>query len=188
MADGPKTDENLITAVLSGEQACFAGLVEKYWPIALALATTRVYRTVDAEDIAQNSFIKAYHNLHTLKEASRFGGWFSRIVIRECADHLRSQKNAKLVPIGEHSHAISAPMTSNPGLSTSQKQFVRHAVARLAEKYRIVIIMRFIGGFNATEIATQLGEKPNAVRTRLHRAYKMLKKSLSPLAMEVEIS
>jgi RNA polymerase sigma-70 factor (ECF subfamily) len=188
MADGPKTDENLIAVVLSGDQGCFAGLVEKYWPIAIALATTRVYRTADAEDVAQNSFIKAYHNLHTLRDTSRFGGWLSRIVIQECADHLRSHKNAKLVSIGGHSHAIAAPITSNPGLTTSQKQFVRHAVACLAEKYRIVIVMRFIGGFNATQIATQLGEKPNAVRTRLHRAYKMLKKSLGPLAMEVEIS
>jgi RNA polymerase sigma-70 factor (ECF subfamily) len=188
MAEGPKTDENLIAAVLSGEQICFAGLVEKYWPIAIALATTKVYNTTDAEDVAQNSFIKAYRNLHTLRDTSRFGGWLSRIVSQECADHLRTRKNARHISIGEYSNAIPAPITSNPGLTKSQKQFVRYAVASLAEKYRVVIIMRFIGGFNSTQIATQLGEKPNAVRTRLHRAYKMLKKTLTPLAMEVEIS
>jgi RNA polymerase sigma-70 factor (ECF subfamily) len=188
MAHCQITDENLILATLNGDKTCFASLVDKYWPVTIAVATARVCNIDDAEDIAQNSFIKAYHNLGTLKDKSRFSRWLYKIVIQESVNHLRKRKKSKLVSIGEHALNIPDPVTSNPGLTTPQKQFVRQAVASLAEKYSIVIIMRFIGGFNASQIAEQIGEKPNAVRTRLHRAYKMLKKSLTPLAMEVEIS
>ena len=77
-------------------------------------------------------------------------------------------------------------VTANPGLTAMQKQFVRGAVARLAEKYRTIIVMRFIGGLNAREIANQLGKRPGTVRVWLHRAYKILRKSLEPIAEEVQ--
>lgn len=187
MPDIQNSDEKILSAVLAGDKSEFGVVVQRYWPVAIALATTRVYNSADAEDVAQRSFIKAYINLASLRDKSRFAGWLSKIVIQESADFLRSKKKNKSFSIDEYAGAIAAPLTSNPGLTGPQKIFVRDAVASLSEKYRLVIIMRFIGGFNATQIARQINEKPHTVRVRLHRAYSMLRESLRPLAMEVEI-
>ena len=188
MPDIPENDEKILTLVLNGNKAEFALMVQKYWPVAIALATTKVYNSADAEDVAQKSFIKAYCNLGSLRDRSRFAGWLSKIVIQESADFLRCKKKNKAISIEEFSSVICTPLKSNPGLTSAQKEFVRSAVAGLSEKYRLVIIMRYIAGFNASQIARQIGENPHTVRTCLHRAYNMLRETLRPLAMEVEIS
>jgi RNA polymerase sigma-70 factor (ECF subfamily) len=182
------TDEQLVVGTLVGDNDNFAALVDRYWPIAVALSASRIEDFNEAEDIAQKSFIKAHQYLHKLKDRSRFGGWVSKIVIQECNSYFRSQKKAKLTSFSEGLENIPAPVTTNPGLTASQKHFIRSAVSKLAEKYRTVIIMRFIGGLNSTQIAGQLGQKPNTVRVWLHRAYKMLKDNLAPIAREVDLS
>jgi len=59
-------------------------------------------------------------------------------------------------------------------------------VSRLPEKTRNVVLMRFVGGFSAVQIARQLGQKPGTVRVWLHRAYNILRKDLAPLLEEVQ--
>jgi RNA polymerase sigma factor (sigma-70 family) len=88
---------------------------------------------------------------------------------RECLDH------------------VPAPVTGNPGLTDEHRLFVRNAVGRLKEKYQTVVVMRFVGGLNASEIALQLNQKPGTVRVWLHRAYAMLRESLAPLVQEVSL-
>lgn len=187
MADGPINDEKMIISVLNGNTDSFGVLVEKYWHVAVAIAAAKTAQMSDAEDIAQDSFIKAYHNLASLKDRTRFAGWMSKIVSQECVNHFRRNKKANAVSLTQYKMPIPAPITSNPGLSDDQKKYVRHTIAALADKYRLVIILRFIGGFNACQIADQLGENPGTIRTRLHRAYNMLAKSLEPVAVEAEI-
>lgn len=188
MTESLKTDEQLVVGALVGDDDSFAALIDRYWSIAVALSVSRIRDYTQAEDIAQQSFVKAYQNLGKLRDRSRFGGWVSRIVVRECNNHLRRKKTALAFSFTECLKDIPAPVTSNPGLTANQEQFIRSAVSQLANKYRTVIIMRFIGGLNSTQIAVQLGQKPNTIRVRLHRAYKMLKNNLAPIAREVEIS
>ncbi|MBC8216980.1 MAG: sigma-70 family RNA polymerase sigma factor, partial [Planctomycetes bacterium] len=75
---------------------------------------------------------------------------------------------------------------SNPGLTQSQVHFVRQTVGRLPEKFRTLIVMRFMAGLSTVQIAEQLGKRPGTVRVRLHRAYKILRRDLAPLLAEVE--
>ena len=75
--------------------------------------------------------------------------------------------------------------SSNPGLSESQIHFVRQAVSELPPKSQRLIIMRFVAGLSAVQIAEQLGKRPGTVRVWLHRAYKILRKDLAPLLEEV---
>ena len=76
--------------------------------------------------------------------------------------------------------------STNPGLTNDQTHHVREVVTRLPEKFRNVIIMRFVGGLSTAEIARQLGKRHSTVRVWLHRAYKILRKDLVVLAGEVE--
>jgi len=74
---------------------------------------------------------------------------------------------------------------SNPGLSSQQIRFVRQTIAKLPEKLKQPIIMRFASGLSAAEIARQLGKRPGTVRVWLHRAHQRLRQELTPLLEEV---
>jgi RNA polymerase sigma-70 factor (ECF subfamily) len=182
---GAYSDRQLVAQAMRGDNACFGALVERYWAMAVALAAGRIEDHSEAEDVAQDSFVRAYCHLHKLRQPGRFGGWLSKIVAQECTNRIRKRGRVKLACGGEVSRLEAVAITANPGLTALQKQFIRRAVAQLAEKYRTIIVMRFIGGLNARDIADQLGKRPGTVRVWLHRAYKMLRKSLEPIAEEV---
>ncbi len=184
------SDEDIIRATLGGNVACFSTIVERYWRMVVALALSRVSDSAEAEDIAQESFLKAYSQLHGLRDPSRFAGWLSKITIQQCANSLRFRVRhekyfgCKATSV-ECLDAEPAP-SPNPGLSREETHFVRRAVRRLPEKFRTLIILRFVEGLSAVQIAQQLGKRPGAIRVRLHRAYKILRKDLAPVLEEVE--
>ena len=185
------SDEDIITATLRGDIASFGMIVERYWNMIVALALTKIADPAEAEDIAQESFLKAYSQLHSLRRPSRFAGWLSQIALQQCSNTIRRSvrlrralgcKATSLDDLGEQ--LAAAP---NPGLTKSQIQFVRQTVERLPEKFRTLVVMRFVAGLSAVQIAEQLGKRPGTVRVRLHRAYKILRRDLAPLLGEVEL-
>jgi RNA polymerase sigma factor (sigma-70 family) len=182
-------DERLVSATLHGDVSAFGTLVERYWKMVVALALSRISDPAEAEDIAQESFLKAYSQLRSLQDPSRFGGWLSKIALQLCADAGRRTIRRRLtlgcraLPL-EDLEAIPA-YSANPGLSESQIHFVRDTVAQLPERLRNLIVMRFVAGLSAVQIAEQLGKRPGTVRVWLHRAYKILRKDLAGLLEEV---
>ena len=184
------SDEELVAGTLDGDRAMFGALVERYWNTTVALALSRTGDPVQAEDIAQESFLRAYSYLHTLRNPSCFAGWLSTIVIRETVDQFRKQAGGKVVSIGdvpEPESRAPVPAPANPALTKKQTDIVRKAVARLPEKFRKVVVMRFITGLSSVEIAHQLGKRPGTVRVWLHRAYKILRKELAPVVEEARM-
>ncbi|MHC4438335.1 MAG: RNA polymerase sigma factor [Planctomycetota bacterium] len=183
-------DRQLVRAALLGETSAFGAIVEKYWNMVVALALSKVSDTAEAEDIAQESFLKAYSQLSSLKDPSRLAGWLSKITMQQCSNSLRRKVRSKRV-LGTRTIPIEVlneqpAIAVNPGLTLNQIQFVRRAVRNLPEKFRTLIIMRFVAGFSTVKIAEQLGKRPGTVRVRLHRAYKLLRKDLTPILEEVE--
>jgi RNA polymerase sigma-70 factor (ECF subfamily) len=184
------SDEKLIAATLQGDISCFGTIVQRYWNMTGALALSKIRDPIEAEDIAQESFLKAYSQLHKLRDPSRFAGWLSRIVDQQCANLLRKKIRNRTSLGGEYTTLeTSAPAfkpQKNPGLTKSQTNFVRQTVSKLPEKFRKVIIMRFVVGLSVIQIAQQLGKRQGTVRVWLHRAYKILRKDLAPLLKEVQ--
>lgn len=182
-------DEHLVAATLKGDAASFGTLVERYWSMAFALGLSRIGDPTQAEDVAQESFLRAYSHLHRLRDPSRFAGWLSKIVSQQCADAIRSSMRQR-VALGvaasstELLDAVPA-YSGNPGLTETQVEFVRRTVGQLPEKLRTPVIMRFTAGLSAVQIARQLGGRPGTVRVWLHRAYKILRKDLALLLEEV---
>jgi RNA polymerase sigma-70 factor (ECF subfamily) len=175
-------DEDLVNRVCEGDRQCFGGLVERYWRMAAGLALARVGNPADAEDIAQESFMRAYSHLGSLREPSRFAGWLARIVSQVATDHLRAQARRRHTALPATAEAVLA--APNPGLSPAQRKQIRTAVGQLAALSQQVIVMRFVEGFSTKQIAQQLGRRPGAIRVRLHRAYGALRTALG--AMESE--
>ena len=182
------SDQDIITATLRGDIASFGIIVERYWNMVVAMALSRIADAAEAEDIAQESFLKAYSQLHSLRHPSRFAGWLSRITLQQCANSIRFRaRRAKSFGCRATSvECLDGEPAPNPGLTRDQIHFVRRAVRRLPEKFRILIILRFVEGLSAAQIAQQLGKRPGAIRVRLHRAYKILREDLAPVLEEAE--
>jgi len=185
------SDENLVACSRQGDKACFGVLVERYWNMAVAMAMTRTQNLTQAEDIAQESFLRAYIHLHTLKKPSRFAGWLGSIVLREVANSGRRVRRERQVSISVDPDVLNRPAAQageNPGLTEQHRAIIREAVGRLPEKYRAVVIMRFVTGMPVTQIAEQLGMRAGTVRIWLHRACQTLRKEIPPLLEEVDLS
>jgi RNA polymerase sigma-70 factor (ECF subfamily) len=183
-------DEMLIEATLQGDIASFSIIVERYWDMSAALALSKVSNASDAEDIAQESFLKAYCQLHRLRNPSRFAGWLSKITAQQCVNHIRKNSQQRIASsYSAYDGDIPAQAvkhSSNPGLNDEQVHFVRQTVSKLPEKFRKVIIMRFVAGLSAVQIANQLGKRHGTVRVWLHRGYQILRKDLVSLLEEVK--
>ncbi len=181
-ASAAPTDERLVAGTLDGDKECFGRLVECYWRMAVALALAKVKEPAAAEDIAQESFIRAYSNLGSLRDPSRFAGWLAGIVKQLVADHLRADARRNHVRLTEA--AQSVPVTVNPGPAPDERDRIWNAVAQLPGQSQQVVIMRFVAGLTTKQIARQMSKRPGAIRVRLHRAYKALREALEDLGTE----
>ena len=180
-------DERVIEQILAGQTQAYGYLIQRYWKLALAIAYSKCQNSAIAEDIAQDSFIKAYSNLSTLRNPSLFAGWLMKIIHQECISHHRRQKATISIDSTSIDQLHSAFVTtSNPGLTREQIDFVHHAIHKLPAYLQNVVIMRFVGGLPLKQIAEQIEKKYGTVRVWLHRAYKILKEELAPILEEVQ--
>ncbi len=179
-------DAALVERARGGDQTAAGLLVERYWRygVALAMATTREHDA--AEDVAQESFVQAFRQLHSLRRPEAFVGWLGCIVRRRCADHVRQARRRRTVSIEQIPFTVltdaSAPRAEE--VSDTQLEQVRHAVAELPVRYREIVLLRFMDGLNYNEIARRLGQRPGTVRVRLHRALGRLRHQLDGLLAE----
>jgi RNA polymerase sigma-70 factor (ECF subfamily) len=189
LATSKATDEQLVRAAVAGDVSAFGTLVERHWNMVVALALSKTADPADADDVAQESFLKAYAHLPRLRHPARFAGWLSRIALQECTNALRRKRRQRTFLKSRAwqftESQVMPAHSSNPGLSDSQIDFVRQTVSALPEKSQRLIVMRFVAGMSAVQIAEQLGKRPGTVRVWLHRAYKMLRQDLAPLLEEV---
>lgn len=183
-------DEQLIAATLDGDISSFGTIVERYWNMAVALALSKIDDPVEAEDVAQESLIKAYSQLSSLRDPSRFAGWLSKIIAQQCTNVIRRKARERTVSSreGDALQTLASAPYTNPGLTDEEVHFVRWAVRQLPAKSRRLIVMRFVGGFSTEQIARQLGKRHGTVRVWLHRAYNSLRKELAPLLEEAKES
>ena len=182
-------DEQLVLAALHGNTSAFGILVQRHWNLVFALALSRIKDPAEAEDIAQESFLKAYARLSSLRDPSRFLGWLSKITLQQCTNVIRKDIRGRAVlgsqVTGMTDLAAMPAYSSNPGLTEGQIQFVRQKIGQLPDRFQRLIVMRFVGELSAVQIAEQLGKRPGTVRVWLHRAYKILRKDLAELLEEV---
>lgn len=141
-------DEQLVEATLQGDISSFGIIVERYWDMVIAFAISKIDNAIDAEDIAQECFLKAYSQLHRLRNPSRFAGWLSKIAAQQCVNHIRKNAHRRITSsyttYDVDTSAQAVACNSNPGLTDEQICFVRQTVSRLPEKFHKVIIMRFV--------------------------------------------
>lgn len=141
-----------------------------------------------AEDIVQESFLKAYRKLDTVEDNGKLGAWLSAITARTAIDFLRSEKRRQWTPLDyaelEPLHGVGAGAGS--GSSTEEAAVIRlfqeeigGSIENLSKEFQEVLILKMQYGLKETEIASRLNLKSATVKTRLYRARKQLRQILA---------
>lgn len=163
-------DSILISKILEGDADSFKELVGRYWPMAYQLCYQWTRNHADAEDTAQEAFIKVYKYLGQLNDKSKFASWFYRLVSQLINERWR-QKHIK-------TQQIRLELEDKPATDPIDKLLLMESLNALSDDFRLILMLRFYRGMSCLEIAQHLGEPIGTVTSRLHRAYQALKEKL----------
>lgn len=183
------TDSELVERTLNGEDDAFEVLMTRYTPIVIGYLFGKTDSVHDTEDLGQEIFLKSFRLLKTLRNPQRFSKWLMRITRTVLIDYYRLKSRASSLTSLEHGSGDegSAPVAHIPSTtadpaqeaSTSQTRgIVMREIARLGEKYRLILYWRLIGEETTEEIARCLNVKDQTVRMRLYRGIRLLRKAL----------
>ncbi len=169
------TEEELIALIKKGEASYFRPLVEKHKSYVYTLAMRVVSSHEDAQEVAQDSFIKAYNNIHSFKGDAKFSTWLYRIVFNTAI----SKKRKKRLPetdIDQAAGILDADgMSSSEQLSQQErKMWVNRAVEQLPEDDAFLISLYYFKELTLEEIEKITGFAPNNVKVKIFRARKKL--------------
>ncbi len=164
---------------LQGDQEAFAHLVIRYQRHVYNLAYRMLGNAEDAEDAAQETFLRAYRALPSFEMGRKFSSWLLSIAANLCIDILRRRRYAWL-SLEDVSFRLSSSFESPDGRVIRQERAdqVQHLLHCLPEKYRLVVILYYWHGLSYKEIAETTGLTLNTVKTRLHRARHMLARAI----------
>ena len=175
-------DVQLIQRVLEGDDTAFSVLVRKYQKSVHALVWRKIGDFHIAEDITQDTFLKAYQRLSMLKEPQRFSGWLYVIAANHCSTWLRKRRlwtqpleetNSAQLEKATYSGYVIAE--NERTTAEAQREVVKKLLAKLQESDRTVITLYYLGEMTYEEISEFLGVSVSAIKNRLYRARRRLK-------------
>ena len=176
-------DAQLIQRVLEGDDIAFSALVRKYQRSVHALAWRKIGDFHIAEDITQETFLKAYQRLSTLKEPQSFASWLYVITANHCKAWLRKKRtwiqsleNTSGAELEKATYSGYIIAENEQMTAETQHEVVKKLLAKLQESDRTVITLYYLGGMTYEEISNFLGVSEAVIRNRLYRARRRLKK------------
>jgi RNA polymerase sigma-70 factor (ECF subfamily) len=180
MADA---DEDLVVRVKNGEASAYEALVRKHQTMIHALTYRMTGSVADAEDLAQETFIRAYHQIDSFSGAAKFGTWLYGIAVHAClnwrrdeARRYRAQANCAEEALVHH---VNGAVTGN-----EMAQQVQAALVKLPVKQRAAIVLTMYDGLNHAEAAKVLKCSETTVSWRVFAAKRKLKSLLAPAGGE----
>lgn len=173
------SDTDIIHQVLKGDQQAYAILVERYQSYVFTIVLRYVKSREDAEEVAQDIFIKAYRSLADFKGTAKFSTWLYTITTTTCITFLRKKKlevhsldNEKVFAVADN---LDGGLSANQVEQKSKVAMVNEAIKLLSPDDAQVITLFYKGEQTLEEIAQALGKEVNAVKVQLHRARTRLK-------------
>jgi RNA polymerase sigma-70 factor (ECF subfamily) len=174
------SDEQIVERVRGGDTESFAVLLRRY--------NQRVYRTArsvlgsdaEAEEVAQEAWVRAFDHLDQFSGHGRFAMWVTRIALHEAWSSAR--RKARGAPDGKaFDTAVTKAPSDDPERAACDREIhglIQEAVDALPEKYRLVFMLRDVDGLSTAEVAGSLNISRPAVKVRLHRARSLLRQRL----------
>ena len=181
--------EALVRAAQEGNLAAFGQVYEAYYLRVYRYAAARVGQGAEAEDVAQEVFLKALSSLHKFKfTGPPFAAWLFRIahnLIIDRARHVKAASAATSGPPADLDQALGVAGNENveeQALLSLDMEALREALGKVTKLQRQVIELRFIAGLSLAETAGVMGRKENAVKALQHSALGALRRLLAPMA------
>ncbi|MEI7720314.1 MAG: sigma-70 family RNA polymerase sigma factor [bacterium] len=193
--DESETDEALVAQYTEGDEWAFETLVGRHLKPVYSFVVRFVGNKEEAEDIVQETFLKAWKSIKKYEpKTSKFKTWIMRIARNTAIDYLRKKKH---IPFSQFSYtdesgdggsdgtalfaetvADSGPLPDELFAATQNSETLEQALARLTPPYREALLLHYQSGLTFLEIGEALGEPPNTVKSRHHRALKALRIAL----------
>ena len=176
-----------IKQVIKGDQDAFGEIVEIYKNSVYQLCYRMIGNRHEAEDLAQEAFIRAYVNIQSFNQDLKFSTWLFRIATNLCIDRLRKKKPdyyldaevAGTEGLTMYSQISSdSPLPETEVESLELQENVQKEILKLPEKYRSAIVLKYMEDMSLHEISEILDLPLGTVKTRIHRGREALRKQL----------
>jgi len=190
------TDEDIVERVRSGDIALYEILVRRH--------NQRLYRTIrailrddrDVEDVMQQAYVDAYTHLDQFRGAARFATWLTRIAVNRAIRNGQGERRQLAVVSRDADATLAIEHTAAPGLDPEHAMYghelqavLESLVDDLPDPFRMVFVMREVEGLSTAETAASLAINEDTVKTRLHRAKRLLRdkldRRLGPAAADI---
>jgi len=182
------TDAALVAEVLEGDTEPFGELVNRYKNLVTSYMAARV-PAAEVDDLAQDTFVRAFRALPTLREPAAFSSWLLGIANHVCVDWHRARRRVASLdadapePVGAVvPHRRPPPPPDAAAEQNEANRLLLESLDRLPEVYRVTLVLKHMEGMSCVEIAEQLDLALGTVTSRLARGYKMLRDRLGKLA------
>ena len=172
-----RDDINAIEKVLNGDTAAYTGLIDHYKDLVFTIARRITQNREDAEEITQDTFVKAYQKLSSFRKESRFSTWLYRIAYNEAITRVRRRKDLTITIEEEITASIAEEEAENGFLgmeAREQKWVVDRIMARLPELDQVLVTLFYLDEQPVSEISQVTGMSESNVKVRLHRIRKRI--------------
>lgn len=173
----PPSDEELLRLTAAGDRESFAQLIRSHQKHVVQLAARLLSSPDQAEDVAQDAFIRVYRAAGKFRPQAKFSTWLYRIVVNLCHDHRRRWK----LRLSSIDAEPQAPVESSAAEQQEISARVHAAMDQLAPRQRAVLVLHRFEGQSYHEIAASTGLTESAVESLLVRAYANLRRALKDL-------
>jgi RNA polymerase sigma-70 factor (ECF subfamily) len=172
-----KSDIELVNEFKNGNTSAFDEIVKRYQRKVYTLARRILGNHEDADDIAQEVFIKLFYSLNDFKGESSLFTWIYRITVNECKSFLRKKKIKELVQIDEVANLLKFGQTPDQELfEKEERNLIERAVEKLPTKQRMIFVMRFFEDLDYQEIAKILNKPIGTLKANYFHAVKKIQK------------
>ena len=158
----------LIDRILAGERQLYAELVERYKSYTFTIALKILQNRPEAEEAAQDAFIKAFHHLKGFNRQSKFSTWLYRIAFNTAISYKR--KNRQKFQSIENTVIEYGQEAEGMLEKADKKRYLNLAMAKLSESDRTALTLFYMQEFSLEEISDVMSMQPNTVKVRIHRA------------------
>jgi RNA polymerase sigma-70 factor (ECF subfamily) len=183
----PQTDAASVALARTGDSEAFRALVERHSRAVYRLAHRMMGNAQDAEDVVQETFLKAYRQLGRFESRANFGTWIHRIAVNCSIDVIRGRRHQEaghdasdLEALGSEDDQRVDPSPERLMLSTEVYERVRRAMDALTPMERAAFVLRHFEGHSIEEISRALGLKTNAAKHSIFRAVRKMRFALEP--------
>ena len=182
---GIDSDRDIIDGLVAGDAESFSIAMRRYNQRLFRVARAVLFDEADAEDVVQETRLRAFRSIGRFERRSTFATWISRIALYEAWSRAR-RKNRRALKAEDLTRPQAADDPEAIAFGHEVREHLRLCVDALPERYRLVYVLREIEGSSIDETALSLGISGPAVKVRLHRARAMLRLRLGRDAGEVE--